>query len=66
VLIPTIIRPAAKTTAMIWIETIFTIPTAVITESSEKRMSSTKIWASTALRLGAARSRRWCSSPSIL
>ena len=40
------------------------MPTAVITESSEKTMSSSMICPMTALNDGAARGVSWLSSPS--
>jgi hypothetical protein len=61
-----IITPTASTTAVTMMETSSAIPTAVMTESREKTMSRTMIWAITATKDGATRVDPWPSSPSSL
>ncbi len=56
--------PTAKTTAMTITVIDSAMPTAVITESSEKTMSSSMIWKMTAPNDGATRADRSPSTPS--
>ncbi len=62
-----IITPTAITTATIMTVTDSAMPTAVMTESSEKTMSSSRIWKMTDPNdICLAPASAWASSPSSL
>ena len=61
-----IMMATATTTAAIMIEMSLAMPTAVMTESSEKMMSSSMIWPMTAANDGATFAAPCASSPSSL
>ena len=62
----TIITPTAITIAVTMTGTWSAIPTAVITESSEKTMSSSRIWMITALNEApGGTSRAWLPPSSL-
>ena len=56
--------PTAMMTAATMTHSSSTMPTAVITESSEKTMSSSMIWMITLANDAATRLEAWPSSPS--
>ncbi len=58
--------PTARMTAVIITQSCSAMPTAVITESSEKTMSSTAIWAETAPNEALTLASPSPSSPSSL
>ena len=58
--------PTAMTTAGIMTPTCSAMPTAVITESSENTMSSSRIWMMTPANEAATCAEAWPSSPSSL